>query len=406
MRALAEGNRVVKEARTKALVVTNLFPSNVDPGFAPYHREQFAALGRRASVEILGGVPWALSRLLENERPGGAIRREVIDGLAVRHPRVAAIPGLPVLSGLLMAATVAPTAWWRSRQLRADVLLAASAYPEGVAGMLLARWLRLPLVVKVHGPDLKVGMASPGMRRQLRAALHAAARVIVTCDGLLKYMDELGVRRDWVRVVYDGVDRGRFRPRGLRSARRRSGLPIERDLVLYAGRLTEEAGLLTFLDVAERLHRRRPDVTFVVAGDGPLEPLLHRASERGVKSPIIPVGHLPQLDMAEYMAASDLVCVPSRQVGLPHVIREALASGRPVIATDTPCTREVLVSEELGRCVPAGDVDRWVEAILATLDETPFEPASRVALAALPTWDDSAQRLLATLDEARALRRR
>lgn len=380
-----------------------MFPSLADPGFAPHNREQLAALGRRVSLEVLGGVPWLPSRLAGGPRPGKVALRETIDGVRVRHPRIAAIPGLPALSAALMAITAAPLAWWLARARRAEVLLAAEVYPDGVAAVALGRALGLPVVVKVHGPDLDAVEPHPLRRAQVHAALRRAERVVVVCSGLAERARALGVRENRIRVVLEGVDRGVFRPREARVARRHHGLPIERSLVLYASPLTEEAGLPVFLEAARRLGDKRPEITFVIAGEGPLERRLQDVAEAGgSQGRILPVGALRQADLAEYLAAADVVCVPGRRSGIPHVVREALASGRPVVAADTGCVDEVINNDVLGRLVPPGDAAELAVGLLEVLDEPPIEPATRVAAAYLPTWVDSAARLHAVLEEAAA----
>src|SRR5512141_937973 len=78
--------------RLRVLVMTRLFPNAVDPAFATFNRQQFAALGARCDVEVLATIPWfpgagLLSRWSAAGRLLAVPREEVMAGLPVRHPR-------------------------------------------------------------------------------------------------------------------------------------------------------------------------------------------------------------------------------------------------------------------------------------------------------------------------------
>lgn len=376
-----------------------MFPSNADPGFAPENRAQLAALAQIASIEVIGGVPWFWSRLLGRSRPSAKVRGERVDGLLVEHPRVADLPGLPWMSPALMAMTVAPSVWWRARARGVEVILAPYAYPDGVAAVALARMLGLPVVVKCRGPDLVFAENNRWAHRQMSAALRSAHRVVVVCEGLRDRAVASGARAETVRVVYDGVEKLKFRPRDSAAARRSNGLPLDRTLVLFAGPLEQGSGVDTFLEAGNYLLPERPDVVLVVAGEGSLENHLHLVAEDNGQ--ILPVGHLPRSDMAEYLAAADVVCVPGTREGIPNVVREALATGRPVVASRAGGVAEVIRSPRLGRLFPPKDAQGLAQAVLQVLNDPKVEPADRIEEAGLPNWTESATALLDVLQDAR-----
>src|SRR5438093_769548 len=100
-----------------------------------------------------------------------------------------------------------------------------------------------------------------------------------------------------------------------RTARDADGEPTEPPHVLFVGRLSEEKGILEFLDATEGLPR-------VIVGDGPLR---WRVPET--------VGFVPHDRLGAYYERAAVVCVPSRREGYGVVAREAMAYGRPVVAT-------------------------------------------------------------------------
>lgn len=370
------------------LVLTNLFPSNVDPGYAPFNRRQLALLGEMADVEVYNVVPWRFARWSAKGESSRVVRSEVIDGLPVLHPRLPAIPGLPSLNAGLYAAAVLPEILRRRR--RYDVILASYAYPDGCAGVLVGRALGRPVVVKCHGSDLNRVPNDRAARIQIQALLPRADRVVAVSRKLAERALELGVSPGRLDVVYNGVDRERFFPQDRAGARRRLGLPADEKLVLFVGHLAEHKGAEDLLEAAALLDR---SVGVAFAGDGPLRDRI-AASDR-----VRALGHLDRDEVAEWLAACDLLCLPSWGEGMPNVVREAHAAGRPVVATAVGGIPEAVHAPELGRLVPPKDPSKLAEALAAQLSAA-ADPARIVSLAEVPTWRESAAALLASLERA------
>ena len=138
---------------------------------------------------------------------------ELVDGLTVRHPRFLFIPkvGRP-LSPLLYAASLWPSV--RALKGRVDVVLGCWAFPDGLAAILLARRLGAAAAIKVHGSDLNVLPQEPSLRRLLRWGLPRVDRLIAVSRPLGERAVELGVPRERVTIVENGIDREIFRPAG------------------------------------------------------------------------------------------------------------------------------------------------------------------------------------------------
>ncbi len=385
--------------RTRVLIITNLFPSNVDPGFAPFNRQQFAALGQIADVEVLGVVPWRLSPRLSRS---GVSEHEVIDGLDVFHPRFPTAPGLPSLNAASMVASLLPRLHARADAF--DVVLASYAYPDGVAGVLLGKILGLPVVVKCHGSDLNRVPGDRLARLQLRQLLPRAAHVVCVSERLRQPARELGVPDHKLSVVYNGVDRRRFPVMDRVEARRKLGLPEDSELVVYVGHLAEHKGTLDLLAAIPKLAPLRPNVTTAFVGDGPLSREVTQLAEHGnpALGVAMAVGRVRHDEVPQWMAAADVFCLPSWDEGMPNVVREAHAVGRPVVATQVGGLPEAVHRPELGRLVPPKNPEALARALaeqLATARQR--APAEIAALATVPSWEESAASLLAVLDAAR-----
>jgi glycosyltransferase involved in cell wall biosynthesis len=385
--------------RLRVLVVTSLFPSNVDPGLAPFNRAQFSALADLADIDVLGVVPWRVGRLREARWSKHLAREETVDSIPVAHPRYPSIPGMPSLNAGLMAVSLRRRVAGLVRSRGYDVLLASYAYPDGCAGVMLGRSLEIPVVVKCHGSDLNRVPVHRACRLQLQHLLKRAAAVVVVSRQLGERAREMGVAEEHLHVVYNGVDRDRFRPIDSTLARRRLSLPADREIVLYVGQLGEHKGVRDLLDAMPRLWQMRPRAAVVFIGDGPLASEVQVVA-RERPGGVLAFGAVPHEDIPSWMGAADILCLPSWDEGMPNVVREAHACGRPVVATAVGGVPEAISIPELGVLVPVRNPAALADALAKQLESGPVPAHVIAGLATIPSWRESAQALHAVLDRA------
>lgn len=391
---------VIGPARLEVLAVTSLFPTNVDPTYAPFNRLQFGALAKLARVSVLGVVPWRFGRWYARGSSRGVVRQEVVDGLRVLHPRYPSIPGVPSLNAGLMALALLPHVVREVRRARPDVLFASYGYPDGCTVVALGAILGIPVVVKCHGSDLNRVPDDPPARFQIKRLLKRARAVVVVSRNLLERAQALGVPPARLRVVYNGIDRDRFRPADKSEARRRLSLPEDREVVLYLGHLAEHKGVLDLIEAARCLRAQRSRAAIVFVGDGPLSGRIRDLAAAGeLAGMVLTYPTVPHAEVPSWMAAADVVCLPSRSEGMPNVVREAHACGRPVVATAVGGIPEAVHSPALGGLVPPRDPSRLAQLLVERL-AAPVAPETIVALARIPSWEDSARALHAVLEEA------
>lgn len=382
------------------LAITTLFPNNVDRGFAPFNRLQFGELARQVHLEIANLVPWRFGTRRSRAKTREIVAREWWDDVEVAHPRYATIPGLPVLNPGLMSLSLVPDIVRRKMgDRRYDVILGSYAYPDGCAAILVGRALGLPVVVKCHGSDLNRVPGSAILRQQIRWLLPRARRVVVVSRKLGAQAVQLGVPEDRIDVVYNGVDRSLFSPADRRAARAELSLPAGRRIVLYVGTLVDHKGVLDLLAAAPRVAAEVVDSTVVFVGDGPE---LARVRARAARSDgrIVAAGRVSHAGVARYIAAADLLCLPSWNEGMPNVVREAHASGRPVVATEVGGIPEAVHHPDLGWLVPARDPNRLAAALIDALLASPVPAARILDRAVVPTWSESAAALASALRAA------
>lgn len=392
-------------SRLRVLVVTREFPSSVDPDYATFNRQQFAALGQRCDVEVLATIPWfpgagLLARWADAGRLLGVPRAETIAGLPVTHPRYLHIPRIGrVTAPALYAASLAREV--RRRRGRHDVLLAAWAFPDGVAAAALARILRVPLVLKVHGTDMNVLANLPHVRRNLRWSLPRTARVVAVSRQLAEVVASHGMPRDRIDVVGNGVDPELFHPRDREEARVALGHPGDaRRWLLYVGRLEEPKGVLDLLEAFSLLAARRADVRLALVGDGSAREACERAAA-ALGDRVLVAGRRALEEVPRWMAACDALVLPSWAEGTPNVVLEALACGRRVVATRVGGTPDLVRGPDVGELVPPRDPAALAEALGRAADAR-YLPEAVARAGARHGWAQSAELLEASLRKALA----
>jgi glycosyltransferase involved in cell wall biosynthesis len=262
--------------------------------------------------------------------------------------------------------------WRLFRRLKPDIVHTHTPKP-GLYGRVAARAAGVPGVVNtVHGL-----YASPEDRLPLRALVYALERGASLCSGAelvqnpedLNVLARLGVPRDKLVLLGNGVDLGRFRPARDEEERRRARqlLGVDDDAVVVGtvARLVWPKGFRELFAAAEQLRDTQPNVIFVVVGgsdpekaDGISAQELAAAGRRGR---ILFLGSRD--DVEQIYRGFDLFALPSYREGFPRSAMEAAATGLPVIATDIRGCRQVVADGHTGLLVPLRDPARLAAAV-------------------------------------------
>ncbi len=272
--------------------------------------------------------------------------------------------------------------WRLFRRLRPDIVHTHNPKP-GLYGRVAARAAGVPGIVNtVHGL-----YASPEDRASRRAVVYALERAASMCSGAelvqnpedLRVLARLGVPRDKLVLLGNGVDLKRFRPRGSEQSCRRARVDLgvgAGDVVVgTVARLVWQKGFRELFAAAERLRDTHPDVVFVVVGGADPD-----------KSDAVPPEELDAVrrrarivfagsrdDMEQVYAGFDVFVLPSHREGFPRSAMEAAASGLPVIATDIRGCRQVVSHGQSGLLVPLRDS----EGLAAAIEKLLRDPALR-----------------------------
>jgi glycosyltransferase involved in cell wall biosynthesis len=168
-----------------------------------------------------------------------------------------------------------------------------------------------------------------------------------------------------ITVIRNGRDLSRFHPVSrIQTIEARAELNLGKDppVILMLARFSVEKGHQLLIDAVRQLVEHWPRLVVLLAGDGPLEQdIKTQSTEFGLNDNVRFLGY--RSDTQKLFAASDVVVLPSKIEGLPLVAVEALASGRPVVATAVGGTPEVVIDHQTGLLAPPEDPSRFAEAL-------------------------------------------
>jgi glycosyltransferase involved in cell wall biosynthesis len=283
----------------KVAVLTTSYPRGPDDVAGAFVRDAVEGL-RREGLEVAVVSPATFRHF----------------GIAYGHGIAGNLRRAP-WKALLLPAFLASFALAARRAARDADLVHAHWLPSGFAGLAAGR----PLVVQVWGTDVELARRA---RWLFRPVLRRARLVLAASEALAAAARDLGARD--VRVVPSGIEiPARVAP------------PQEPPHVLFVGRLSEEKGVLELVEAARGL-------PLVVVGDGPLRERVPGA-----------VGFVPPREVGSYIERAAAVACPTRREGYGVAARQAMAYGRPVVATAAGGLADAVVDGETGLVVPVGD---------------------------------------------------
>jgi glycosyltransferase involved in cell wall biosynthesis len=242
----------------------------------------------------------------------------------------------------------------------------------------------LPLVGTIHHPisvDRRIDIAAAGLRKkpalwrwygfvrtQARVARRIQLLVTPSQNSALDSIRDFGVTRDQLAVVPIGVDTDQFRPRGPRVPGR---------IVAMCSADVPLKGLSVLLRAVAELPPELDALLTVVTKPAPGGPTEKLVADLGIAHRVQFVSGLGDTEIAELMASAEVAVVPSLYEGFSLPAVEAMASGTPLVASDTSALPEVVGRDgSCGVLVPPGDP----AALAAAIDELLRDPARRAAI--------------------------
>lgn len=303
--------------------------------------------------------------------------------------------------------------WRWHRRVKFDVIHAHWVVPSGWVGAVVSSLTRTPLVLSLHGSDVFM------LERNALADLAAhwvfahAGQVTACSTDLLERAQCHGLPTDKSQLVHYGVDNRSFRhdPEAGRALRKQLGIALDAPIVLALGRLVYKKGFEYLVQAIPDIAAQFGTVKVVIAGDGPLrEDLLRLANKLDVHKHLLLISNVRWKDTVHYFNMCDVFVVPSvhdhrgNVDGLPNVMLEAMACGKPLIATRVAGIPEIVIDKQNGLLVEEKNPRQLAEAIVQLLASPAlaarYGAVNRLKAETELAWNNVASRMVEVYEQA------
>ncbi len=374
---------------TKRILILglNFFPELIGIGkFTGEHAETLSLKGH--SVRVITTAPYYPAWKIAEGYSSRWYRKEMVGNIEVVRcplwvPR--RVTGLSRILHLLSFALSSFPAMLVSVNWRPDLILCVIPTLLSTPwAILFSRLMKIPAWCHVHDfeleASLELGVLAKGstgsrmLHRLESSLLQGFERVSTISDRMLEALHAKGVHRSKTMVMRNWVDTKLIYPMQESSPYRESlNIPDSQCVILYSGNLGIKQGLGTLLDAASQLSDR-PQITFVVSGDGAgREDIVNRA-EGMPNVMLIPLQ--PYECLNELLNLADIHVLPQKpgfaDLVMPSKLSGMLASGRPVIATANSDTEVGSIVGEVGLLVPPGEAEALAKGILSLSKDMPL----------------------------------
>ena len=351
----------------KIAVVTSYFPSSEEPSQGRSAYQTLRVLASKTDVRVFFPNSRYPSWLKPRSRSYDQLNH------SYSPPDVKAnyydYPALPFVSRPFNGWSVARVLLPHVRNFAPDLIVSYFLYPDGYAAVKIGKALAVPVVAMSIGSDIN-RIGDPISALHTRAVLREADFLVTVSGDLRKKAVAMGAMPERARAIVNGCDLSVFHVRDRLGARQKLHIDPASEAIVYIGRMDVKKGLRELVEAAAALHSTRPNLHVYMVGDGPDRPLIENAIQAKDAA-----GYIHALrgctfdEVAGWMAAANVVALPSYMEGCPNVILEALACGRPVVATNVGGIPEIM-SDKCGRLVPPRDSGALAAALASVLDRT------------------------------------
>lgn len=351
------------QRKIKVLIVTFSFPTKHNPTAGIFILNQLKELRKFCDIKVL--FPYAyVPKIIPSKKYNKYSQieeKEIIEGFEVYHPKYAMIPRLSlvkkflsqslVIEGLISFKLSKKMADSLMREFNPDIVHMHSSLGEGLIGSRLKKLYKKPLVLTVHGEDITKHSKKLFSKQLTKFTINNSDTIICVSKFLENDIRKLGIKDKKFFVSPMGAKTDRFKPKNKQEARKRLNLPLDKKIILFVGHLIERKGVIYLIKAMQEVIKKEKNALCLVIGGGAEENKLKKASsDLGLGNYIKFLGQKTNEKVAPYMNACDIFVLPSLNEGLPVVLCEALACGKPVVATAVAGTPE-LVAKDVGYLV-------------------------------------------------------
>jgi teichuronic acid biosynthesis glycosyltransferase TuaC len=372
--------------KKRLLFISNLFPNPLNKSKCTFNFQQIKALQKWFDIDVICPIAWT-----ERIKINSYTYFSTIEGVPVHYPTYYFAPKiLRKYYGFFYFQSIYNTCEVLFRQKAYEAVFASWIFPDCWAAGKIALKNRLPFYGKIHGTDVNQLKRISAITEKALWVVSNSQKIFSVSQELKDQIVHLGGSGDKIAVIYNGIDKSLFRSIDKGLAQQKT-VGLHRRFILYVGNFKKEKGieqlLKTYASINSKYFEKQLWLYFI--GSGPYENAMrnfiarHNLAER-----VILLGRKEPNEVALWMNAAAVLCLPSYSEGLPNVVIEALSVGTRVVATDVGGVHEIKNAKGL-RIVPPKNISALQTALEEELESQ--------QIARLPdnfgSWEDNARQV-------------
>jgi len=288
----------------------------------------------------------------------------------------------------------------KDKEIKFDIVHAHFTWPYGYAAVKLGKKYNVPVVITIHeNRDWFLSEVSSDDEK-LMYTWQNSDRLIRVNERDLEELQKLNINRSRLLYIPNGYSSVLFKPIDKIVARKKLGLPTDMRILLNIAALKPHKGQISLIESLKNVVRLHEDVMLYIVGNGPSRDELKSAiDEWGLQDNVILAGgNKVREEIPLWMNACDLFVLPSLSESFGVVQIEAMACGKPVVATRNGGSEEIIINDMLGILVEPKDVAGLSKAILRAID-TNWDREYILDYAKQFRWEEVAKNIVEVYDE-------
>ncbi len=399
--------------RLKIMMLSHMYPRTNNPMSGNFiHEGNEALLLRGVQLIVVSPIPYVPACFQNNPRRQAYREMPAVtkhENITVYYPKYLCGPGrlFHAMSTLSLSLRLMHFKKELMSIFRPHILHSHCSTPDGYAGLILGKRLNIPTICTLRGDDVNIFPKNDMLTRILtQKVINGSCQVVAVSEGLKKSAQNLCFPDNEIKVIHNGVDCDKFKynPTIRVLIRQRLGIDQESTVLIFIGNVEKSKGVIELAECFIYLSKKYKDLHLIMVGAGPELPnLKNLKEERGLTGRL----HLPGLvhhsEVNNFLSAGDIFVLPSHNEGFPNVIKEAMACGRPIIATRVGGIPEVIENGKNGILIHPHSMESLTQAIQYCLDNPELCQSwgmkGRILVRERFSWEKNAEQYIKVYEE-------
>jgi teichuronic acid biosynthesis glycosyltransferase TuaC len=359
--------------KKRIIIITNLYPNSEEPLRGVFVESMAKELKELCDLTVISPLPWFpkgdfLKRFGKWHKYSLVNNSREKDGIKIYYPKFIAIPKMGIVHSFFMFIAIFSLVNKLHKQKPIDLINAHWIFPDGVAANWVAQFLKIPIVLSAHGCDINHYPKLFMRKTPIVRALAKANGISVVSSAQKTVVEKMGIVSAKIQVVRNGVDFKLFKLRDKIACRKKYGLEPDMKMILFVGQIIEVKGIEFLIEAFSSIAPINPEYKLFLIGQGHLRQKYEEVIlARGLSHSLLFKGEISREEIPYWFGASDALCLPSIREGCPTVILEALACGKPIVASKVGGIPE-LINDKNGILVEARDPKALAAALTLALN--------------------------------------